>query len=130
MTKTTPLLLVGKKPERLEAMFFIGGKENANEVLDWMAEKAIVGGWMPDGALLADPNCPTPEYHETHHYCPSCPFKTNKESIHFPAGDKTTVVEVNNYIVYKGDGLFCGMSQDEFTHGYNVLDVIEPVEPS
>ena len=25
-----------------------------------------------------DPNCPTPAYHETHRYCPSCSFTNSK----------------------------------------------------
>lgn len=107
-----------KKPIVVEAMKWDGGAANATPIIDWVLSAGGTASWHEDGALLADPLCFTPEYHETHHYCPSCPFSTVPEGISVKTLEGVMTASVGDWIIRGVQGEFYPCKPDIFDATY------------
>lgn len=107
-----------KKPVVIEAMHFDGGQANADPIIDWVVASGGAAGWHQDGTLAADPDCPTPEYHDSHHYCPSCAFTTAAEGITIKTLEGVMNASVGDFIIKGVQGEFYPCKPDIFEATY------------
>lgn len=68
-----------KKPVEIEIRVWDGTPEGATPIIDWILDNGRTARWH--GPIPGDPDCPTPMYHETHHYCPGCSFSDEEPKI-------------------------------------------------
>jgi hypothetical protein len=113
--------LYRKKPVVIEARQFEGGAAQATPIIDWVLAGNGTATWLEDGALLADPNCPTPAYHETHRYCPSCAFTTESEHLNITTLEGVMKAEIGDWIIKGVQGEFYPCKPDIFDATYEVV---------
>jgi hypothetical protein len=114
-----------KKPVVIEAMRWNGSAEAAGPIISWALSSGGTIRYWGDGSELANPNCPTAEYHATHHYCPSCPFTSEKASLRVDTLEGTMRADVGDYIIRGVQGEFYPCKPDIFEATYEAVEVPE-----
>lgn len=108
------------KPVEIEAARFTAEGDNGDRVEAWIREQGgEVAHHLPG---VADPKCPTPEYHETHHYCPSCPWNDDTEHIVIATLEGNMRASVGDYIIRGTAGEFYPVKPEIFEAKYDRLD--------
>jgi hypothetical protein len=107
-----------KKPVVIEAMEFAGGAAAATPIIDWVLAGDGSASWRGEGATYADPNCPTPEYHRTHTFCPSCPFTTAHEALSILTLEGTMMASPGDWVIRGVQGEFYPCKPDIFAATY------------
>ncbi len=113
-------MLFRKKPVEIEANLFEGGAESGAKIVEWANDGEIT--WYPDGVLMGDPNCPTPEYHETHHYCPSCPWNDLPEHLTIETLEGRMTASVGDWVIQGVQDEFYPCKPDVFEKTYDAVD--------
>lgn len=108
-----------KKPVEIDAMRWDGGAEAATPIIDWVLSNGGTARW--DGPTPAEADCPTPEYHETHHYCPNCSFNDVRERISIDTLEGTIYASPGDFIIRGVQGEFYPCKPDIFDQTYIVL---------
>lgn len=114
--------LFRKKPVVIEAMQWPGSAEAATPIIDWALSSGGTIRYWGDGSEMADPDCPTIDYHATHRYCPSCPFTDEKESLRVDTLEGTMRAEAGDWIIRGVQGEFYPCKPDIFAATYEEVE--------
>lgn len=109
-----------KKPVVIDAALWVGSAAGATPVIDWV----LSSGGTARYSCGADPspNCPTPGYHATHHYCPSCPFSDAPEKISIDTLEGVITASPGDWIIRGVQGEFYPCKPDIFAATYESAD--------
>lgn len=109
-----------KKPVEIAAIRWSGGAGDAVEIIDWVLSNG--GTATYDGPTAAADDCPTPEYHETHHYCPSCPYSDAAPGIYIQTLEGRIKASPGDFIIRGVQGEFYPCKPDIFAATYEIVE--------
>lgn len=105
-----------KKPLMIEAVQWPGTATAATPVIDWILSSG--GTARYSCGAPASPDCPTPQYHVTHHYCPSCPFNDAAEKISIDTLEGVITASPGDWVIRGVQGEFYPCKPDIFAATY------------
>ena len=108
-----------KKPVVVEAIQFTGIPDNVNAILAWVGDTSKVRAIMPHDP---DPDCPTPEYHATHFYCPHCSFVSTDPHLIVKTLEGDMKASIYDYIIKGVNGEFYPCKPDIFEKTYEEVN--------
>ena len=107
-------------PVVIEAAYWMGGVNQASEIIQWILDNDGTARYHEAG--VADPKCPTPYFHETHHYCPSCSWTDEPEHLSINTLEGIMRANVGDYIIRGTRGEFYPCKPDVFTTKYAIIE--------
>lgn len=105
-----------KKPVVIDAVLWSGTAAAATPVIDWVLSNGGTARYSCGAA--ASPDCPTSEYHATHHYCPSCPFNDAPEKISIDTLEGVITASPGDWIIRGVQGEFYPCKPEIFAATY------------
>jgi hypothetical protein len=99
-------------------MVWPGGAGPATPIINWILANGGTARYREDGSLLADPNCPSKDYHETHHYCPTCAWNSGQETLSIDTLEGVITASPGDVMIRGVQGEFYPCKPDIFKKTY------------
>lgn len=109
-----------KKPVVIDAVLWAGTAAGATPVIDWILSSGGTARYSCSAA--PSPDCPTPAYHATHHYCPGCAFNDAPEKISIDTLEGAITASPGDWIIRGVQGEFYPCKPEIFAATYERVE--------